>query len=96
MEPSQLVDLKALEGDTFGQYPRAWPASGKRPRPTLLQQYGDLETIYEHLDELKTRARNRLVEGREMAFLSRRLATIMRDLPIQLDLDACIGQDFVR
>ncbi|MCY4018668.1 MAG: DNA polymerase I [Chloroflexi bacterium] len=93
LEPAQLVDLKALEGDTSDNIPGV-AGVGKKTATDLLQQYGDLDTIYEHLDELKTRVRNRLVEGREMAFLSRRLATIMRDLPIELDLDACIGQDF--
>lgn len=93
LEASQLVDLKALEGDTSDNIPGV-AGVGKKTATDLLQQYGDLETIYEHLDELKTRVRNRLVEGREMAFLSRRLATIMRDLPIRLDLEACVGQDF--
>lgn len=93
LEPSQLVDLKALEGDSSDNIPGV-AGVGKKTATDLLQQYGDLETIYEHLDELKTRVRNRLVEGREMAFLSQRLATIMRDLPIKLDLEACVGQDF--
>ncbi len=93
LEPSQLVDLKALEGDSSDNIPGV-AGVGKKTATDLLQQYGDLDNIYEHLQELKTRVRNRLVEGREMAFLSRRLATIMRDLPIQLDLEACVGQDF--
>ncbi len=93
LEASQLVDLKALEGDTSDNIPGV-AGVGKKTATDLLQQYDDLETIYEHLDELKTRVRNRLVEGREKAFLSQRLATIMRDLPIKLDLEACIGQDF--
>ena len=93
LEASQLIDLKALEGDSSDNIPGV-AGVGKKTATNLLQQYGDLETIYEHLDELKTRVRNRLTEGRDMAFLSRQLATIMRDLPIKLDLDACIGQDF--
>ena len=93
LDASQLVDLKALEGDSSDNIPGV-AGVGKKTATDLLQQYGDLETIYEHLDELKTRVRNRLIEGRDMAFLSRQLATIMRDLPIKLDLEACIGQDF--
>ena len=93
LDASQLVDLKALEGDSSDNIPGV-AGVGKKTATDLLQQYGDLETIYEHLDELKTRVRNRLTEGRDMAFLSRQLATIMRDLPIKLDLEACIGQDF--
>ena len=93
LDASQLVDLKALEGDSSDNIPGV-AGVGKKTATDLLQQYGDLETIYEHLDELKTRVRNRLTEGRDMAFLSRQLATIMRDLPIKLDLEACIGQGF--
>ncbi len=93
LEASQLIDLKALEGDSSDNIPGV-AGVGKKTATDLLQQYGDLETIYEHLDELKTRVRNRLTEGRDMAFLSRQLATIMRDLPIKLDLEACIGQGF--
>ncbi|MCY3978286.1 MAG: DNA polymerase I [Chloroflexi bacterium] len=93
LEPKQLVDLKALEGDSSDNIPGV-AGVGKKTATDLLQQYGDLETIYQHLDEIKTRPRNRLIEGREMAFLSRKLATIMRDLDIELDLESCIGQDF--
>ena len=53
-----------------------------------------MEVIYEHLEEIGTRIRNKLKAGREMAFLSQRLATIRRDLDIELDLEACIGPDF--
>ena len=93
LEPSQLVDLKALEGDSSDNIPGV-AGVGKKTATDLLQQYGDLDTIYEHLDDHKTRVRNRLTEGREMAYLSRKLATIMRDLDIKLELDSCIGQDF--
>jgi len=93
IEPSQLVDLKAMMGDSSDNIPGV-AGVGEKTATDLLQQYGDLETIYENLDAIKTRPRNRLIEGREMAFLSRELATIMRDLDIELDLESCIGQDF--
>ncbi len=93
LDPSQLVDLKAMMGDSSDNIPGV-PGVGQKSATKLLQEFGNLENIYEHLDEIGTRVRNRLIEGREMAFLSQRLATIMCDLPITLDLDACIGQDF--
>ena len=80
-------------GDSSDNIPGV-PGVGQKSATKLLQQFDNLENIYEHLDEIGTRVRNRLIEGREMAFLSQRLATIMCDLPITLDLDACIGQDF--
>ena len=93
IEPSQLVDLKALMGDSSDNIPGV-KGVGEKSATKLLQEYGDLETIYENLDNISTRVRNRLIAGKDMAFLSRALATIMRDLDIQLDLDACVGQDF--
>ena len=93
LDPSQLVDLKAMMGDSSDNIPGV-PGVGQKSATKLLQEFDNLENIYEHLDEIGTRVRNRLIEGREMAFLSQRLATIMCDLPITLDLDACIGQDF--
>ena len=93
LEPGQLVDLKAMMGDSSDNIPGV-KGVGQKGATKLLKQYGTLENIYEHLDEIGTRARNCLIAGREMAFLSRRLATIMTDLPIELDLDACVGQDF--
>jgi DNA polymerase-1 len=93
LEPSQLVDLKALEGDSSDNIPGV-AGIGKKTATDLLQQYGDLDAIYEHLDEIKTRPRNRLIAERDMAYLSQKLATIMCDLNITLDLETCIGQDF--
>ncbi len=93
LAPSQLVDLKALMGDKSDNIPGV-VGVGEKSATKLLEQYGTLESIYEHLDEIGTRVRNKLIAGREMAFLSQGLARIMRDLDIKLDLEACIGQDF--
>ncbi len=93
LEPSQLVDLKALMGDSSDNIPGV-AGVGEKSATKLLKEYGDLDTIYEHLADIGTRVRNRLIAGKDMAYLSQKLATIMRDLDIELDLDACIGQDF--
>jgi len=93
LAPSQLVDLKALMGDKSDNIPGVVGIGGKWATK-LLEQYGTLEGIYEHLDEISAGVRNKLIAGWEMAFLSQRLARIRRDLDIKLDLEACIGQDF--
>lgn len=93
IEPSQLIELKALMGDSSDDIPGV-AGIGEKSATRLLQQYQDLEEIYEHLGDLGTRVRNCLIKGKDMAFLSRRLATIMRDLDINLDLDACVLGDF--
>ena len=93
IDASQLVDLKAMMGDSSDNIPGV-AGVGEKSATQLLQQYRNLEEIYDNLEQLSTRVRNRLIEGREMAFLSRKLATIICDLDIQLDLEACVGRDF--
>ena len=92
-DASQLVEHKALMGDSSDDIPGV-AGIGEKSATKLLQSYRNLEEIYENLDEHSTRVRNCLIKGKDMAFLSRELATIMRDLDIELDLEACIGRDF--
>ncbi|MEA3375206.1 MAG: DNA polymerase I [Chloroflexota bacterium] len=93
LSPDQLVDYKALMGDKSDNIPGVYGV-GEKTATRLLKKYGSLERIYEHLDEISTRFRNRLEEGREQAFLSRELARIVRDAPAELDLDACRVRSF--
>lgn len=93
IDPAQLVDLKALMGDSSDNIPGV-PGVGEKSATKLLQQYRDLEEIYANLEDIGTRVRNRLTAGEDMAFLSRKLATIMCDLDIRLDLEQCESQDF--
>jgi len=95
LAPTQLVELKALMGDKSDNIPGV-PGVGEKTAVKLLQQYGSLEGIYEHVDEVQTRFRNKLQEGRDLAFLSRHLATIVREAPVELDLDACLVRPFDR
>jgi len=95
LTPDQLLDLKAMMGDQSDNIPGV-RGVGEKTATKLLQQYGSLEEIYAHLDEVQTRFRNKLDEGREMAHLSRRLGAIVRDAPVQLDLDACRTRSFDR
>jgi DNA polymerase-1 len=93
LEPVQLIDLKALEGDTSDNIPGV-AGIGRVGATKLLQQYPSLETIYEHIDEIKGALQKKLIEGRESAFLSKQLATIRRDVPVQIELSSCIAHDF--
>ena len=63
---------------------RGW---GRRRRSSLLQQFGTLDALYERLDEVKGKLRDRLAEHRESAFLSRQIGRIVTDLPVELNLD---------
>ncbi len=93
LEPGQLVDLKALMGDSSDNIPGV-RGIGEKTGTTLLQAYQSLEGVYEHIAEIKGATQKKLLEGRDMAYLSQRLATIQRDVPIELDLDACLAHDF--
>jgi DNA polymerase-1 len=89
LEPEQLIDYKALVGDTSDNVPGV-RGVGAKTATKLLQQYGTVEAIYEHLDEIKSgRFRNALEKGRDEAALSKKLVTIVTDVPVDLDLDAC-------
>lgn len=96
IEPEQIVDYKALVGDTSDNIPGV-SGIGDKTATKLLNTWGTLETIYEHLDEIKsTRARNALDGAREQAFLSQKLARIVTDVPLEFELEACRTHDFDR
>ena len=96
LEPRQLIDLKALVGDKSDNIPGV-RGVGDKGATALLHTWGDLDAIYAHLQEVTpTRTRTALEEGRDSAYLSRALGTIV-DVPhIQLDLNACRVHDYDR
>ena len=81
--PSQMVDIKAIQGDSSDNIPGV-AGIGPKGAGELIQKYGSLSYIYEHLDELdiKPGMRKKLEAGKESAFLSYELGTIRRDAPI--------------
>lgn len=93
LEPHQLVDLKALMGDASDNIPGV-KGVGEKTALRLLQDYGSLDKVYEHVSEIKGSLGQKLADGRELAFLSRRLAAIKRDVPVKLDIKACAAHDF--
>ncbi len=93
LEPIQLIDLKALMGDSSDNIPGV-RGIGQKGATKLLKEYGTLENIYAHVDEIKGSTQTKLIEGRESAFLSYKLATILRDVPFPFDLSKCVAHDF--
>ncbi len=93
VSPAQIVDMKALTGDTSDNIPGV-RGVGEKTAAKLLQSYDTLDGIYEHLDEIQTRFRSKLEQEKDNAYLSQRLARIVTDAPIQLDLEACHSQEF--
>jgi DNA polymerase-1 len=86
LHPDQMLDYKALKGDTSDNIPGV-PGVGEKTAIALLKQFGSLDAIYEHLDEVKGKLRERLAEHRESAFLSRQIGRIVTDLPVELRLE---------
>ncbi len=84
-DPSQLIEFKALKGDPSDNIPGV-TGIGDKTAGELVQRYGSLENVYAHIEEVAPRYRKALEEHREQAFLSRKLATIVKDAPVQLDL----------
>jgi DNA polymerase-1 len=95
LEPSQLVDLKAMMGDSSDNIPGV-KGVGEKTAVKLLDQYGTLEGIYEHIEEVPSRFQSKLVENRETAMLSRKLGRIVTDVPIEFDLSACRAAGYDR
>jgi DNA polymerase-1 len=93
LEPWQLVELKALMGDTSDNIPGV-KGVGDKTATTLLQTYQSVDGIYEHIHEIKGALQKKLVDGKDMAYLSRQLATILRDVPVTLNLQACLAHDY--
>lgn len=89
IEPAQVVDLKSLMGDSSDNIPGV-PGIGEKTAINLLQTYGSLDGIYEHLDELKGAVLAKLSANKELAYLSYKLATIDRDCELDIDLSDCV------
>jgi DNA polymerase-1 len=93
--PELVPDFKALVGDKTDNIPNV-PGIGEKTAAQLLVQYGSLEGILEHLDELKPKIREALQAHAEQALRSKKLATIVRDAPVRLDLKASQIRNFDR
>lgn len=83
VSPSQMIEIKALQGDTSDNIPGV-AGIGPKTAGDLIQNYGSIDGVYEALPEMKItpKMREKLENGKESAYLSRKLGTISRDVPI--------------
>lgn len=87
LKPEQIVDLKALMGDSSDNIPGV-PGVGIKTATKLLKQYETLESVYEHIDEISgKKLKENLINHKEDAFMSRELATINIDSPIEISAE---------
>ena len=91
--PEQVVDFKAIIGDRSDNIPGVYGV-GKKTAVKLLEEYKTLDNIYEHIEEVGGRFQSKLVEGKKDAYLSQKLATIVSDLSVEIDLDQAKPDQF--
>lgn len=93
LKPSQIIDMKALQGDSSDNI-KGVEGIGPKTAKTLLQKYGTLENIYANLEEIKETTRNKLEKDKESAFLSKELVTIKTDMDMELDFNKCATHEY--
>ena len=85
-EPIRMIDYKALAGDASDNIPGV-KGIGDKTAINLLKQYDTIEDIYEHIDEIKGKMQEKLIADKDSAFMSKEIATIYRDVPIDVELN---------
>uniref|UniRef100_A0A7C9JJJ9 DNA polymerase I n=1 Tax=Muribaculaceae bacterium Z82 TaxID=2304548 RepID=A0A7C9JJJ9_9BACT len=93
VRPDQVTDFLGLKGDPSDNIPGV-PGVGEKTAAKLLAAYGTLDNLYAHTDELKGKQKVNIEENKESAYLSKKVATIVRDLDFPLDLEDASFPDF--
>lgn len=90
--PEQVIDILGMWGDAVDNIPGI-PGVGQKTAAKLVKQYGSMEGLYEHTHELKGKMKEKVEANREQAFLSKKLATILLDAPVEFEPDKLIMED---
>lgn len=85
LKPEQIIDLKGLMGDPSDNIPGV-KGIGEKTASTLLKEYGTVEGVYDHIDEIKGKKKEYLENDKEMAFLSKEIATIFTQMDLPFDM----------
>ncbi len=87
LKPEQFIDFLALTGDPTDNIPGV-KGIGEKTALELIKEFGSLDNIYQNIDKItKAALKQKLIEGKDMAYLSRELVTIKRNIPIEVDLE---------
>lgn len=85
--PEKMIDYLSIVGDTSDNIPGI-KGVGPKGACKLIEEYGSLESIYEHVDEIKSESlRNKIKESRDAAFLAKKLVTIVTDVPLEFPIE---------
>ena len=93
LKPDQFRDFLGLMGDSSDNIPGI-KGVGEKTALKLLHQYGTIEGLQEHQDEIKGKMGEKIRAGMEDALMSKKVATILRDIPIDVDLEKATYQDY--
>lgn len=99
IEPIQFIQIKGLMGDTSDNIPGV-PGVGEKTAFGLITRYHDIDTIYnaldsgEELDGVKGKLKEKLIENKDLAYLSKDLGTIFKEVPIEINLNELARKDF--
>lgn len=91
--PPQMIDYKALRGDPSDCIPGVLGVGDKTAK-SLIAKYGSLENIYQNLEEISASVRKKLEMDKDQAYLSRQLATIITNIPLEFNLSSAVVHDF--
>ena len=86
IEPIRIIDLKALMGDSSDNIPGV-KGIGEKTALKLLQEYKSLENLYDNVESITGKTKEKLINDKENAFMSKKIATIYRDVPLNIDLE---------
>lgn len=89
--PDKVIDMKALMGDSSDNIPGV-PGVGEKTALKLINQFETLDGVYEHIDEVKGKLKEKLVNNKDKAYLSRQLATIKTDMDLTYTLEDFVQQ----
>ncbi len=95
LAPSQLIDYKGLRGDPSDNIPGV-KGIGEKTATELLKKYANLENVYANINEIKGAVKDKLERDKMQAIQSKQLATIVRTVPVELDLSAAKTHEFDR
>ena len=91
LTPAQIIELKALMGDSSDNIPGC-PGVGEKTAQKLIAEFGSIENLLEHTDQLKGALKTKVETNREMIIFSKFLATIKVDVPIRLDMNSLVRE----
>ncbi len=92
LQVEQFLDLKSLKGDSSDNLPGV-PGIGEKTAIALLQEFGTLDNVYAHLDDIKPSVAKKLADGKELAYMTKEVGRIWVDAPVELDWDVASIDD---